>query len=136
MAGAFPVELAFHGEQTPEAAHDRVAAAVHRPAGVRLAERAADGINAAGAGAAAARHLEPVNGIDPVGYSDPGAIGNNDAVTSPELKVGIKSAGVGINMNWILNRAGANNRTIAITPDPCDDRIAIAVHAWTIELHC
>ena len=54
-----------NGNQAPEAARERINAASHRYAGVMLADGAADGINAPGAGAAAAGDLVPINRILP-----------------------------------------------------------------------
>ena len=52
-----------HGNQTPETAGERIIAARHGPAGIRLADGAGDGINTARARAAATVRCVPVNGI-------------------------------------------------------------------------
>jgi len=52
-----------HGNETPETAGQRVTAASQRPAGIVLADGAADRIDAASAGAAATGDFIPVNGI-------------------------------------------------------------------------
>jgi hypothetical protein len=52
-----------HGNEAPEAARERIIAAAHRAAGIRLADGADDLIRRAGAGAAAAGNFIPVNRI-------------------------------------------------------------------------
>src|ERR1039458_3829131 len=53
----------LHGVERPEAAGHGIIPAAHCPAGVRLADGAADGKNAAGAGAAATGDFIPVNRV-------------------------------------------------------------------------
>ena len=53
----------LHGDEAPEAAHHGILPATQRAAGIRLADGAADGIHAAGAGAAAAGDLGPVHRV-------------------------------------------------------------------------
>ena len=52
-----------NGNQAPEATRERITAAGHGDTRIRLADGAADGINAAGAGAAATGDFIPVNGV-------------------------------------------------------------------------
>ena len=53
----------LHRDEAPEAAHHGIRPATQRAAGIWLADGAADGIHTAGAGAAAASDLGPVNGV-------------------------------------------------------------------------
>ena len=53
----------LHGVERPEAAGNGIIAARQRTAGVRLADGAAHGKNAAGAGVAATGDFIPVNGV-------------------------------------------------------------------------
>ena len=51
-----------HGNQRPEPAGERIVAAAHCAASIRLADGAGGRIDAAGAGAAATGNFIPVNG--------------------------------------------------------------------------